>query len=113
LRDFLALASRVGLDALVEVHDREQLRMAVGAGAQIIGINNRDLRTFATDLAHTLQLAPEVPRGHIIVSESGIHTRDDVKRVREAGVHAILVGEALMVSSDIPGKIRELLGDES
>ncbi|RJP72788.1 MAG: indole-3-glycerol phosphate synthase TrpC [Candidatus Abyssobacteria bacterium SURF_17] len=113
LRDCLALASRLALDALVEVHDREQLRTALAAGAHIIGINNRDLKTFTTDLAVTLRLAPEVPHGHIIVSESGIHTRDDVRRVAEAGVNAILVGEALMASPDIPAKIRELIGDQS
>jgi indole-3-glycerol phosphate synthase len=113
LVDYVRCASQLGLDALVEVHDRAQLDMALGAGARIIGINNRDLRTFRTDLQVTLQLAPEVPSGHIIVSESGIHTREDVLKVREAGANAILVGEALMASDDIPKKVRELIGDQS
>lgn len=113
LRDYVSLASRVGLDALVEVHDGEQLKTALDAGARIIGINNRDLRTFETDLDVTVRLAPNVPSGHIIVSESGILTREDVRKVRQAGVDAILVGEALVTSADIPAKIRELTGDQS
>ena len=112
LHEYLGLASEVGLDALVEVHDEGQLGLALEAGAKIIGINNRDLKTFKTDLDTTLRLAPDIPRGHIIVSESGIHTAADVRKVREAGVNAILVGEALMTSADIPGKIRELTGDK-
>ncbi len=112
LRDYLQLASELGLDSLVEVHDRMQLEAALGAGARIIGINNRDLGTFKTDVAVTLRLAKEIPAGHIIVSESGIHTRDDARRVREAGADAILVGEALMTSGDVSGKIRELIGDQ-
>ena len=112
LHEYIELAHEVGLDALVEVHDEKQLGQALEAGAKIVGINNRDLRTFKTDLATTLRLAPDIPPGHIIVSESGIHTAADVKKVRQAGVNAILVGEALMTSGDIPGKIRELTGDQ-
>ncbi len=112
LRDYLQLASHIGLDALVEVHDKKQLDTALDAGARIIGINNRDLRTFKTDLQVTMQLAPEVPDGHIIVSESGIHTGEDVRRVRQAGANAVLVGEALVTSDDITKKIRELTGDQ-
>ncbi len=112
LGDYLALAHDVGLDALVEIHDAEQLNVALEAGVRIIGINNRDLKTFRTDLNVTLKLAPEVPPGHIIVSESGIRTADDVRKVRLAGVDAILVGEALMTSADIPRTIRELIGDQ-
>jgi indole-3-glycerol phosphate synthase len=113
LCDYVQKAYEAGLDALVEVHDKKQLDMALLAGARIIGINNRDLRTFRTHLEVTLRLAPEVPDGNIIVSESGIHTREDVRKVAHAGVHAILVGEALVTSTDIPGKIRELIGDQS
>ncbi len=112
LRSYLGLASPVGLDVLVEVHDGEQLETALDAGARIIGINNRDLRTFETDLEVTLRLAPKAPPGHIIVSESGILTREDVRKVRQAGVDAILVGEALVTSADIPAKMRELTGDQ-
>lgn len=113
LHGYLKRAGEIGLDALVEVHDAEELWMALDAGARIIGINNRDLKTFTTDIDTTLQLAPEVPSGHIIVSESGIHTAEDVRKVRQAGVDAILVGEALMTSADIPRAIRELIGGQS
>jgi indole-3-glycerol phosphate synthase len=113
LHHYIGLASHVGLDALVEVHDKTQLDMALAAGAQIIGINNRDLRTFKTSLQVTLRLAPEVPSDHTIVSESGIFSRDDIHKLRRAGVNAILVGEALMTNADIPKKIRELIGDQS
>lgn len=112
LREYVRVASEVGLDVLVEIHDERQLDIALEAGARIIGINNRDLRTFRTDLRVTLQLAPEVPRGNIIVSESGIHTRDDVRKVAEAGVNAILVGEALVTSADISKMIQELIGGQ-
>ena len=113
LRHYLRLASDVGLDSLVEVHDKEQLSAALDAGARIIGINNRDLRTFKTDIRVTRQLAKEIPAGHIIVSESGIHTREDAQIVYRAGANAILVGEALMAGSDVPGKIQELIGGQS
>jgi indole-3-glycerol phosphate synthase len=113
LRDYLNLGADLGLDALVEVHDAMQLETALGAGAKIIGINNRDLRTFKVNLDVTTQLAPKAPAGHIIVSESGIHSRADVLRVRQSGVNAILVGEALMASEDVASKIRELISDKS
>ncbi|RJP25111.1 MAG: indole-3-glycerol phosphate synthase TrpC [Candidatus Abyssobacteria bacterium SURF_5] len=109
LRNFVALSSELGLDALVEAHDAEQLDAALEAKAGIIGINNRDLRTFETRLATTLELAPRVPDGIILVSESGISTAGDVRMLRDAGVDAILVGEALVTSPDIQRKMRELL----
>jgi len=112
LRDYLRTASDLGLDSLVEIHDDEQLAVALEAGARIIGINNRDLRTFKTDVDVTLRLAKEIPPGHIIVSESGIHTREHAASVRRAGANAILVGEALMTSGDVPGKILELIGGQ-
>ncbi|MBI5117350.1 indole-3-glycerol phosphate synthase TrpC [Candidatus Poribacteria bacterium] len=110
LRDYLHLSADVGLDALVEVHDRTQLDLAIEAGAAIVGINNRDLQTFEVNLDVTLQLASLAPADRIIVSESGIRTRDDVLKVAQAGVNAILVGEALMTSGDVSGKIHELIG---
>ncbi len=110
LRDYVRTSQEIGLDALVEVHDAQQLEAAVAAEAQIIGINNRDLRNFHTDIRVSLKLAPQAPEEAILVSESGIRTADDVRRLREAGVDAILVGEALVTSADIPGKMRELLG---
>jgi indole-3-glycerol phosphate synthase len=111
LKDYLQLSTEIGLDVLVEVHDGGQLDTALNAGAQIVGINNRDLQTFTTDLNVTLQLAKEIPEDRVVVSESGIHTGEDAHRVRDAGADAILVGEALMTSADVSDKIRELIGD--
>jgi len=112
LKDYLQLAGEVGLDALVEVHDRDQLGTALKADAEIIGINNRDLRTFKTAMGVTLSLAKDIPEDRVLVSESGIHTREDTQKLREAGANAILVGEALMTSPDISDKILELIGDQ-
>jgi indole-3-glycerol phosphate synthase len=110
LREYIDLAESVGLSSLVEVHTREELDKALASGAQIIGINNRDLRTFSTDLRITLDLAPSIPRDRIVVSESGIDSRADIERLMEAGIRSFLVGEALMRAEDIGGKLRELLG---
>jgi indole-3-glycerol phosphate synthase len=110
LSRYISLSSELGLDALVEAHDERELDAAVEAGAKLIGINNRDLRTFQTDIQTTLKLAPRVPEDVVLVSESGIHSAADVRKLREAGVHAVLVGEALVTSPDIPEKMRELLG---
>jgi indole-3-glycerol phosphate synthase len=96
------------LDALVEVHTEEELHRALDAGAVIIGINNRDLTTFHTTLEVTERLAPMIPPGSIIVSESGIDSADDVRRVAQAGAHAVLVGESLMRAEDVGEKLREL-----
>ncbi len=86
----------------------EVLDVALEVGADLIGINNRDLRTFKTDLAVTEQLAPNIPAGRVVVSESGISSRDDVRRVGEAGASAVLVGEALLTAPDVGAKLREL-----
>ncbi len=96
LRSLLALARRLGMEALVEVHNEQELARAVTAGARIIGINNRDLRTFTVDLAVTERLRPLVPPDILVVSESGIHTPEDVARLAAIGVDAILVGEAFV-----------------
>lgn len=112
-RDRLAELHRetkaLGLSALVEVHDEAELEVAADLGVGLIGINNRDLTTFRTDLGTTDRLAPLAPPGACVVSESGIASRDDVRRVVEAGAHAILVGEALSRSGDPARKARELL----
>jgi len=94
----------------VEIHDEAELTRAVQAQAEIIGINNRDLRTFTIDLGTTERLAARLSTGTLIIAESGISTRADVERVTQAGVKAILVGESLMKSGDIAGKVRELIG---
>lgn len=112
LRGFLEVAAGLGLDSLVEVHTLEELEGAVTAGAALIGVNNRDLRTFHTDLAVTEKLCPHVPPGCTVVSESGVRSREDVRRLAACGVRAILVGESLVASPDPAARIRELLGNE-
>jgi indole-3-glycerol phosphate synthase len=109
LRELLALAAAEGLECLVEVHDEGELRRALDAGAFIIGVNNRDLRTFNTDLAVTERLRPLVPDDRVVISESGILGRAEAERVKAAGVHGILVGEALMTASNVREKMREYM----
>jgi indole-3-glycerol phosphate synthase len=108
----LEAAHALGMAALVEVHNREELERALELSPRVVGINNRNLKDFSVDLATTLVLARAVPAGVTIVSESGIRTRDDVVTLRDAGVHAVLVGEALVTSADPAAKIRELLGSD-
>lgn len=110
LRDFSSLAGALGMTALVEVHNLPELEVALQAGAQVIGINNRDLRTFEVHLETTLRLRPHIPPGVVVVAESGIHTRTDADMLAEAGVDALLVGEALVVAQDTAAKVRELVG---
>jgi len=112
LTDFFALAKELTLDVLIEVHDERELDRVLEwlPDARLIGINNRDLRTFSTDLAVTFRLAKRIPPGKVIVSESGLHKHEDVQRLAEAGVHAMLVGESLIRADDIGAKVRELLG---
>lgn len=107
---YLNLAHDLGLDALVEVHSREELEIALKVGAKIIGINNRDLYSFRTDLQTTFLLAGLVPDSCLLVSESGISTEQQIKLLAGAGVDAVLVGEALMTSSCLALKVRELAG---
>ena len=113
LQELLATAQSLGMQCLVEVHDESELETAVEAGAEIIGINNRDLHTFTTDLAVTQRLAPLVPSGKVIVSESGIFTRDDLRLLAPVGVNAVLVGEALVTAPNVGAKVRELSGQPS
>ncbi|MCF6155599.1 MAG: indole-3-glycerol phosphate synthase TrpC [Candidatus Brocadia sp.] len=110
IQSFLRLARELGMDCLVEIHSETELQKVLQTNATIIGINNRDLTTFKTDLGTTLRLRPMIPDEKIIISESGIKSREDVKRLTDIGVHAILVGETLMKSDDIPTKLHELLG---
>ncbi len=105
----LDLSRRLGLDCLVEVHNEAELTTALLAGAEIIGVNNRNLSTFAVDTGTTRRLRLLVPSENIVVSESGIKSRDDIKKMRECKVNAVLVGEALVTAADIPAKIRELM----
>jgi len=109
LAELLVLGRELGMDALVEVHDEEELKVALDAGAEIVGINNRDLRTFHTDLSVTEGLAPLVPGDKVTVSESGIFTPEHLQRLGRLGVNAALVGEALVTAPDTAAKVRELI----
>jgi indole-3-glycerol phosphate synthase len=100
----------LGMQALVELYDRENLPRVLDAGARLVGVNNRDLRTFETRLEHTLDLAAQMPPDVCLVSESGVRTRADVERLQAAGVRAVLVGETLMRAADAGAKLRELRG---
>jgi indole-3-glycerol phosphate synthase len=108
LGQMMELAQGLWMQSLVEVHDERELEVALDSGAEIIGINNRDLRTFKTDLGVTERLAPLVPSGRVVVSESGISRSEHVRRVRAAGAHAVLVGEALVTAKEPGRKLREL-----
>jgi len=108
LRELLALTEEVGLDALVEVHSKGELEEAVKAGASIIGVNNRNLKTLHIDLRTTEEIMKRAPKGKIYVSESGIATREEVLRMKQCGVHAILVGSSIVTAQDRSVKIKEL-----
>ena len=116
LEKFHALATQAGLAVLVEVHDEAELKRALAIGAGLIGVNNRDLKTFKVDLATTERLAaklfssPATRHSSLLVAESGVHTRADVERLKQCGANAILVGESLMRGGNIQAKIRELIG---
>ena len=110
MQDYLGIASGLGLDVLVESHTYKELDKSLLAGARLVGINNRNLMTFEVTLQTTLDLLKDIPDDRVVVSESGIRTRDDVVMLQNAGVDAILVGESLMREKDIGKKVMELLG---
>jgi indole-3-glycerol phosphate synthase len=110
LRDLHALSLTLGLTPLVEVHTRRELDTALASAPKLIGVNNRDLRDFAVRLETTLALRPHIPPGIRVVAESGIHTPEDVARLGQVGVDAILVGEALVAAGDVAAKVRQLAG---
>jgi indole-3-glycerol phosphate synthase len=109
LSNFIGLLDAYGCDALVEVHDEAELERAVQAGARLIGVNNRDLKSFHVDLATSERLGAQMPQDAIRVAESGIRTREDVERLRAAGFHAFLVGESLLRQSDRAAAVQALL----
>ena len=111
LAELLALARTLDMECLVEVHDEQELERALAADAEVIGINNRDLRTFEVDLAVSERLRPLIPRDRVVVAESGIHTRADVQRLRAVGVNAVLIGETLVTADDPAAMIVELFPD--
>ena len=113
LSDLLGLSNELGLATLVEVHSHNDLEIALRCNAEIIGINNRDLKTLGVDLETTYELAKEIPEEKIIVSESGINSRQNIEDIESAGADAILVGTTIMQSDDIGAKIDELMGHTS
>ena len=104
----LQAASTLGMDALVEVHSEAELKLALRCGSSLIGINHRDLKTFQMDPSLSERLVPKIPAGKTIITESGIQSAEDVKRMKALGVHAVLIGEALMTAPDPAVKIKEL-----
>jgi indole-3-glycerol phosphate synthase len=107
--DLIAEAARLGMDALVETHDESEVSRATALGARLIGVNNRDLRTFSTDLSVTERLSKIVPTSALLITESGVSTPADAARLAHAGARAMLVGEALMRQADIEAATRALL----
>ncbi len=110
LPQLLAKVRELGMTALVELYEPENLSRVIDSGARLIGVNNRDLRTFEVDLNHTVNMRQQMPSDRLVVGESGIHTRTDVEKLAAAGVGAILVGESLMRSDDIGAAVKTLLG---
>jgi indole-3-glycerol phosphate synthase len=108
LQELDGLARDVGLDVLVEVHDEGELDDALSTGAELVGVNNRDLHTFTTDLATSERLRSRIPEDRTMVTESGIHTINDIGRMQRAGINAFLVGEAFMRATDPGDSLREL-----
>ena len=110
LREFSAIARELSLDVLLEVHDEGELELALQTDCNLIGINNRDLRSFVVDITTSERLAALVPPGRVIVAESGITRREEIVRLTKSGLHAFLIGESLMREEDIGAKLQELLG---
>lgn len=111
LADFISLSGEVGLSQLVEVHSQEELDLALAAGAEIIGINNRDLDTFITDIETSVKLKKRIPENNLVVAESGIRKRKDIELLIKAGIKTFLIGEHLVTAPDIGKKLRELKGE--
>jgi indole-3-glycerol phosphate synthase len=112
-RELLEVSGEAGLDALVEVHDGGELERALAAGARVVGVNNRDLKTMEVTLDTALTLAPAIPEGVVAVAESGIRTGADIRRLRDAGYSAFLIGERLMGAPDPASALRELIGESA
>ena len=110
IREYLSICEELGLSALVEAHDESEVEMALGSGARIIGVNNRNLKDFTVDTSNSASLRGMIPKDKIFVSESGVKSREDVKKLEEIGVDAVLVGESLMRAEDKKQMLRTLRG---
>lgn len=110
LEDLLGKAQALDLDCLVEIHSEAELEQALQAGAEIIGVNNRDLNTFKVDLKTCADLIPKIPKDKVIVAESGISSNADVQTMKALGANAVLIGETFMKSKDIAAKVKEVMG---
>jgi indole-3-glycerol phosphate synthase len=110
LRELHDLVVKLGMTPLVELHQAENLSRVLAVGARLIGVNNRDLKTFKVDLEHTIRLRSRIPADRFVVGESGIRTHEELSRLAEAGVNAVLVGESLMAQPDIGAAVDQLLG---
>ena len=108
LKEFLGIAGKLGLDALVECHDEEEIRCALSVGAEIIGVNNRNLKTFSVNMENSLSLRNLVPKGQLFVAESGMSKPEELRLLEEAGVNAVLIGESLMRAESKKEKLQEL-----
>jgi indole-3-glycerol phosphate synthase len=113
LADYIALSKELGLHPLVEVHTSDELDAALAAKAEIIGINNRDLDTFATDIHTSLALRKRIPDGPVVVAESAIRNREDIEVLMRGGIHAFLIGEGLVTAPDVGAKLRSFLGRDA
>lgn len=113
IRQYLGICGALGLSALVEAHDEPEVKSALSAGARIIGVNNRDLKTFEVDIMNAVKLRPRVPKDILFVAESGIKTADDIELLRKAGVDAVLIGETLMRSGDKKAVLDALRGGDN
>lgn len=113
LNDFIMLARNLGLSPLVEIHTKDELDAALAAGAELIGINNRNLDTFVTDINNSRILKTGIPEGRTVVAESAIKTRADIEYLTDAGIRAFLIGEGLVTAPDIGQKLRNFLGEEA
>ena len=111
LREYIGICDTLGLSALVEAHDEAEVRMALEAGARVIGVNNRDLKNFSVSTDNAVKLRKLVPDSVVFVAESGIKTAADMAVLREAGVDAVLIGETLMRAEDKTAKLKELKGE--
>lgn len=111
LREYRLAAESLGMDALVEAHDEEEVERALGSGARVLGVNNRNLKDFTVDIGNSLRLRPLVPKTIPFVAESGIRTRQQTEELEQAGVNGVLIGETLMRSPDMKAMLEQLRGD--